>query len=838
MRIVIDMQGAQTGSRFRGIGRYTMGIAEAIVRNAAKGDEILLAMNGRLGSGIDAIRKAFRGTLSPEAFKVWYAPGPLSWTSQDSAGRRDVAQRIWARFIESLRPDAVLCTTLFDNPGEDLIAAPSLLPSCIATGAIVYDFIPLHQPEVHLASEGIAAWYDSRLAELKSVGKMFCISDYVAAEASERFPGADAISISTDTSSVFRPLADGEGRADVQPVAGRFDGRPFVLYTGGTDDRKNLSELVEAYGALPDGVRDGHQLAIVCGNHPETHRKVLRMVEEAGIPGKDLVLMGYLPDEDMRDLYARCRLFVFPSLDEGFGLPVLEAMRCNAPVIASDATSIPEVMGLSEALFSPTDAAQLTARMLQGLTDDSFRDRLVRHSAAQQARFSWDASAKKLLSSLRGKKASAKAKAHADALRGSPIDDPQSLFAFCRQLSASCQGLPVQTADAIARTFGKPGMQPQLFVDISELCHIDAGTGIQRVTRSILAYLLKHPPEGYAIRPVYATSDRQGYRYAHRYLLKKYGFDDGQGDDFAVEFSHRDVFFGLDLQSCIVPRQQSALLRMHRHGVRIWFVVYDLIPIQFPQYVHEGNEKIHALWLKTISLFDGAMCISQAVADDLRAWVAENARDRADDFDIRWFHLGSDIKGSVPSKGLPSGAKGTLDAMKARPTFLMVSTIEPRKGYAQALAAFDLLWKSGVDVNLTIVGKEGWVVRSLADRIRNHPENGRRLFWLKGISDEYLEKAYDASAAVVMASEAEGFGLAVVEGARHGKPLVLRDLPVFREIAGDSAFYFHGFEAKDLADAIRRWLDLSSQGKAPSSDGVESLTWDDSAKMLLERLPL
>ncbi len=840
MRIAIDMQGAQTSSRFRGIGRYTMGFARAIARIASKDDQIFLVMNGRLGPGIDAIRREFSGLVPPESFKVWYAPGPLAWTSQNAHGRRAVAEKIWARFMESLSPDAVLCCTLFDNPGEELIAAPSLLPASIQTCAIVHDFIPLHQPEVHLANAAVAEWYDSRLEELKSAGKLFCNSEFVAQESKERFPEADVTAISTDTSEVFRPLTDDErakgGLAECTPVAGRFDGRPFILYAGGTDERKNLRTLIEAYGALPPEIRDAHQLAIVCGNHPESHRRVVHMAEKADIPGRNLILLGYLDDEDMRTLYGSCELFVFPSLDEGFGLPVLEAMRCGAPVIASNTSSIPEVVGLDEALFDPTDADGLRHKLEEALTCESFRQRLKDHSARQQEKFSWDASAQKFLERLR--EDAGQPHPQADAPKPSPLENPEDLFAFCRELSPDTRGLPVQTADAIARTFGRPGLRRQMFVDISELCHIDAGTGIQRVTRSILAYLLKHPPKGYAVRPIYATSDRPGYRYAHRYMLKNYGFDDGEGDDYAVDFSSGDMFFGLDLQSCIVPQQGVALLRMHRHGVRLWFVVYDLIPIQFPQYVHKGNEQIHAEWLSVITRFDGALCISRAVADDLRAWVKKNAPERADGYDIRWFHLGSDIKNSVPSKGLPASAAATLSAMKNRPTFLMVSTVEPRKGYAQALAAFELLWKRGADVNLAIVGKEGWNVKTLAERLRRHPENGRRLFWLKGISDEYLEKAYDAASAVIMASEAEGFGLAVVEGARHKKPLILRDLPVFREIAGDSAFYFDGLRPDDLADAVTRWLALDAEGKAPSSDGVERLTWAESARQLIQRLPL
>lgn len=89
-----------------------------------------------------------------------------------------------------------------------------------------------------------------------------------------------------------------------------------------------------------------------------------------------------------------------------------------------------------------------------------------------------------------------------------------------------------------------------------------------------------------------------------------------------------------------------------------------------------------------------------------------------------------------------------------------------------------------------------------------------------------------------MASEGEGFGLAVVEGARHGKPLILRDIPVFREIAEDHAFYFDGFEPESLAISIEMWLQSYTTGTAPSSEGIKCLTWGESAKMLLQALPL
>ena len=218
--------------------------------------------------------------------------------------------------------------------------------------------------------------------------------------------------------------------------------------------------------------------------------------------------------------------------------------------------------------------------------------------------------------------------------------------------------------------------------------------------------------------------------------------------------------------------------------------------------------------------------------------MLKNGPERLRPLEFHWFHNGSDIEGSQPTSGMPTEASAVLESLSSAPSILMVSTIEPRKQQKQSLDAVELLWAKGVDVNLVLVGKSGWKMEDFEKRLKIHPELGRRLFWLQGISDEYLEKVYNASAAVLMASEGEGFGLAIVEGARHGKPLILRDIPVFREIAGDNAFYFKGLQSKELAMALENWLKLYKAGTVPVSAGIRCLTWKESAAMLLTRLPL
>jgi glycosyltransferase involved in cell wall biosynthesis len=172
--------------------------------------------------------------------------------------------------------------------------------------------------------------------------------------------------------------------------------------------------------------------------------------------------------------------------------------------------------------------------------------------------------------------------------------------------------------------------------------------------------------------------------------------------------------------------------------------------------------------------------------------------------------------------------------MAARPAFLMVGTLEPRKAHVQALAAFDLLWQGGADVTLVIVGKEGWLAGPLAAALRAHPQLGKKLFWLQGISDQMLTAVYGRAAALLAASVGEGFGLPLIEAAQHGLPVIARNLPVFREVAGAHAFYFDGTAPAQLAAALEDWLQLFRQGLAPQSAAMPWLTWSQSAHQLAD----
>lgn len=418
------------------------------------------------------------------------------------------------------------------------------------------------------------------------------------------------------------------------------------------------------------------------------------------------------------------------------------------------------------------------------------------------------------------------------------VTDNTELICLARDISAT---LPLQ----------RPAKR--LFLDVSITSRDDLKTGIQRVVRALLLALLEAPPTGYRIEPVYLSNvgGKWHYRHACGYTLDLLGCPPEVLHQECVVPEESDVLLGLDLSGdLLVQAECDGLFADFRNrGATVYSVVYDLLPVQMPEVFPPNSSLHHERWLKAISTFDGAICISKAVAFDLAEWQRETDFDRTNrrPFQTSWFHLGADLANSAPSRGLPDNAEWVLHQLRDRCSFLLVGTIEPRKGYLQTIEAFSQLWNDGVDVNLIIVGKEGWNglpdtmrrdIPQTVERLRNHPELNKRLFWLEGISDEYLERVYAVSTCLIAASYGEGFGLPLIEAAQHKLPIIARDIPVFREVAGENAIYFDGKAPEDLATTIQAWLRLYEDKKHIKSGDIPWLTWKHSSQQLLKVLGL
>jgi len=387
---------------------------------------------------------------------------------------------------------------------------------------------------------------------------------------------------------------------------------------------------------------------------------------------------------------------------------------------------------------------------------------------------------------------------------------------------------------ALDSTFQRP-MQRQLLIDVSALVLIDLKTGIQRVIRSIVKTLIDNPPDGFRIEPVYAASDAP-YRYARKFTLNSIGCTDDILVDDLVEIRPNDILFVPDLHFQVAQSHKDYYQKIRNEGVSVFFLVHDILPIRHPEFFPDGTFDDFKNWLNVVVRSDGAICVSRTVAQDLHNWLNQLQLKRVRPFALGWNHHGADIASSIPSKGLPDGFAGTQRKLKESLTILMVGTVEPRKGHEQVVKAFELLWMMGVNVNLVIVGKKGWMIDQLSTRMERHNLLNPRFFWYQGISDEALQLLYNAADGVVMASLGEGFGLPLIESAQHGCPILARDIPVFREVAGKHATYFSGTSSYMLAGILKSWIGKLEKRLAPQSSEMPWLTWKESVNGIVKLL--
>jgi glycosyltransferase involved in cell wall biosynthesis len=1021
MRIVLDMQSRQSPSRVRGIGRYSLALARHLAK-LATGHEVIVAVNGALAETVDAVRADFDGLIPAERIVAWSQPGGVGFVNGDSRWRARAAERLRERFLESLRPDIVHVTSLFEGLGDDVSTSIGEVSADMATAVTLYDLIPMVRRDVYLANPVVADWYERKLASLRRADLWLAISDHTRREGIELLglPEDRVRSISSAVDPMFRPVEP----VDEKALRRRYGlDRPFVLYTATIEPHKNVDGLFAAFAKLPPNLRRGHKLAIVCRIDDHNLMRLKAAAKRAGLRDDEYVITGYVPDEDLLELYAICRLFVFPSLHEGFGLPALEAMACGAPVIASNTTSLPEVIGRKDALFDPESPDAISRAMARVLGDAGMREDLSRHGLARARMFSWENTARRTLDAFEElhdrrraersrmipvslpkrprlafvgplKPVAGRFSGHAAAIlpelsryydiecvvrqdlvedafarSNLPIrsaewfagngahydrvlyqlgDDPD-LFSWVpdllrrwpgtvvlhdSHLGAALSRLPApedrpepwtaelyrshgwtavvdrlrsRDPDAVVAKYPcdgsirdyatgviasgvadglTPGQvaglyrdaveehaansrlvlldrladdvlaiatpdQPspadwekvlacaaenlpsatdtrQLMIDVSELVQRDAGTGIQRVTKNITIKLLENPPAGYRIEPVF--DDGTGvFRYARALTAKLIGYAGPAFQDDLIDTRPGDVLLGLDLVAHQIEGRRDVNRRLRHRGVRVFYVVYDLLPVLRPEWFPPFP--LFRTWLQAIaSEAEGLVCISRSVARQFLAYVPELEVSRSSPLMVGHFHLGGDIDTGA------GAASDEVTALLKRPTrkFLVVGTVETRKGHAQCLAAFEELWAAGKDIDLVVVGKQGWMVDDLAERMRNHAEAGKRLHWFAKASDADLNALYEKCTALLAMSQDEGFGLPLIEAAKHGLPIIARDILVFREIAGEHAAYFSGSRGSDFASALSAWIDRHGRGDVPASVGMPWLTWAGSAERLVD----
>ncbi|MEA3353374.1 MAG: glycosyltransferase [Campylobacterota bacterium] len=390
--------------------------------------------------------------------------------------------------------------------------------------------------------------------------------------------------------------------------------------------------------------------------------------------------------------------------------------------------------------------------------------------------------------------------------------------------------LPTEAQDYLITATNTPSpndkIKKKFLFDLSFYHRKNLGTGIHKVVEHQLKALQQLDQEEYEFIPVY--QDHKNNQFTPTENTTHYPL-------LTTNLKKGDILFSSDLSvSDIQKAMQSGLYESYKQkGVKIAFLVHDILPMQHPEFFAQGQKRIHETYIKNISqISDILITTTQVGKKELKQYLVNNNLKVPK---IEPIHLGTKKTTNYP---LPAT---NYPLHTTHFNFLIVSTIEPRKAHAQLIDAFDIIWNDPTpntkQPTLTIVGKKGWMVEDTIAMIENHPLLNKNLFYREFISDEELSKLYQKSNCVIVSSYAEGFGLPLIEAASYNKPIIARDIEVFKEIMGDYPIYFKDTkDPQDIADKINHFIENQQQFITHNPHPAKCLTWQQHTTKLLEIL--
>lgn len=381
--------------------------------------------------------------------------------------------------------------------------------------------------------------------------------------------------------------------------------------------------------------------------------------------------------------------------------------------------------------------------------------------------------------------------------------------------------------------------RPRILIDVGPTLRYDLRTGIQRVVKRIIQELFNVPSPSPQIEPVYIFDSE--LRRASRFLEKILDLPlNSLGVEQTITICPGDILVMMDLNLEEYDKFAQVFYNIRSLGGKIVTVVYDLIPIDFPQLFPELLPVAFRRWLNSACAeSDILLCISKTVAKAVSGYRLNNKIGLDRQLDITYFHLGADIPAVSNETSVREEVTALLQRSKS-PLFMIVGTIEPRKGHAFTLDAFELLWAQGDQSVLVFAGKFGGNmvgnIPEVETRIRSHPKLNKLFFFIENPTDAELEVLYSEATALIAASTAEGFGLPIVEAALHHVPTLASDIPVFHEVGGEGALYFSLESPRNLAQVVNKMASLSKDERITMAKRVKVLTWKESAEMFLDVL--
>ena len=389
MRIVIDIYPCLSASKFRGIGRYCSNFLLSLIHLVPENIEIILLGNANIEEKDFFLRKINTLGSKKVQFKSYFLP-PLPKGNNNSQVS-DKTYKAMSTFYSQLRPSLVLVLSPFEGYREQY---EYFWPQKneIPVWAIFYDLIPFLFPDQYLEESDYKAFYYNRLESLKLFDHFLSISENSTNDLIEhlKIPRERVTTIYAGLNSDLNKSS---------PINNHhpFNGNPYILFGGNMEYRKNLSNFLKAFAQLPSSINKEYKIVVTSIDPNDSYfRQKLKI---NNIESDQVISPGYVKDDYLYILYKHCDLFIMPSLYEGFGLPVIEALSADAEVIHSNNSSLSELIQNPNFTFDPMDSLDISQKIqnviLKGeKLKPSERSRIIR-------KFNWENVVSTFFDSLR-----------------------------------------------------------------------------------------------------------------------------------------------------------------------------------------------------------------------------------------------------------------------------------------------------------------------------------------------------------------------------------------------------------------------------------------------------
>lgn len=727
--------------------------------------------------------------------------------------------------------------------------------------------------------------YDAKLTQLVKKGrkslrrlnKTFecCIAD---SEFNKKDLIASGFTCPIDVMPVLIPLEDYNKKPN-EDIINKYknDGWVNLLFVGRIAPNKKQEDVIRCFSYYKKHINPKSRLFIV-GNHvgmDKYYDRLCKYIKSAQVP--DVFLTGPTPFDQILAYYKIANVFLCMSEHEGFCVPLVEAMKFDVPIVAYASTAIPETLGGAGVLLDQKNSILASKLIDRIITDKALRSKIVNRQRERLNFFSYEKTAnnfsikiqsliqneivptnnknnnvcldnsdvviKEMICNCKKEIERDDLKDDSPLFQDIPFADDNSfknkvkikvLKPIYHQLYKLCPGLADSMRTTIYRLAGKKNvvsnnisttncLQERIFVDVSIVSVTEVATGIQRVVNSVAKELVK----------LINLQNLEFVQICSSNLLvcnsyfNKLKVGHSQNESY-LTVGNKEKLLLLDSSWDRAMWAKHIIKKVHQSGGKVYGVVYDLFPIQYRD-LFESQQMIdvftewHNLLLRSC---DGVLCISRTTADMVTKYYKKAELTRSKPLNVFFFDMGADFPsftGDMPVK------KSIKEFVTHGITFLTVGTVEPRKGYAVVAEAFKNI-ECEKNIQWLIVGRNGWKNNEFL-RCLNNDKLLKTSMWVENATDEDLRWCYEHSAALIAASQDEGFGLPIIEAAHYGLPIICSDIPIFHEVAQDNVTYFKVMDSVSLQEVIEKWL---SEDKHPDSKNIKIHTWKESAQEILD----